>query len=80
MVAKFVIPDDDFETDLPEALQDGAANIGELAIQVFAMEIPAYPRKEGAAFDAAAASVEPADSPFSVLANFHKGSIGNDDT
>ena len=50
MVAKFVIPDDDFETDLPEALQDGAANIGELAIQAFAMEIPAYPRKEGAAF------------------------------
>ncbi|MEC8566134.1 MAG: hypothetical protein VXY46_05760, partial [Pseudomonadota bacterium] len=80
MVAKFVIPDDDFETDLPEALQDGAANIGELAIQVFAMEIPPYPRKEGAAFDAAAAGVEKADSPFSVLADFHKTSAGNDDT
>ena len=80
MVAKFVVPDDDFETDLPEALQDGAANIGELAIQVFAMEIPAYPRKEGAAFDAAAAGVEKADSPFSVLADFHKASAGNDDT
>ena len=80
MVGKFVIPDDDFETDLPETLQDGAANIGELAIQVFAMEIPAYPRKEGAAFDAAAASVEKADSPFSVLADFHKASAGNDDT
>ena len=39
--------EDDFEMDLPEALQDGAANIGESAIQVFAMEIPAYPRKEG---------------------------------
>ena len=80
MVAKFVIPDDDFETDLPEALQDEAANIGELAIQVFAMEIPAYPRKEGAAFNAAAAGVEKADSPFSVLADFHKASAGNDDT
>jgi len=80
MVAKFVIPDDDFETDLPETLQDGAANIGELAIQVFAMEIPAYPRKEGAAFDAAAAGVDKADSPFSVLADFHKASAGNDDT
>ena len=31
MVAN-VIPDDDFETDMPEALHDGAANIGELAI------------------------------------------------
>ena len=80
MVAKFVIPEDDFDTDLPEALQDGAANIGELAIQVFAMEIPAYPRKEGAAFDAAAAGVEKAGSPFSVLADFHKASAGNDDT
>jgi uncharacterized metal-binding protein YceD (DUF177 family) len=80
MVAKFVVPDDDFETDLPEALHDGAANIGELAIQVFAMEIPAYPRKEGAAFDAAAAGIEKADSPFSVLADFHKTSAGNDDT
>ncbi|MGB1117932.1 MAG: YceD family protein [Parvibaculales bacterium] len=80
MVAKFVIPDDDFETDLPETLQDGAANIGELAIQVFAMEIPAYPRKEGAAFDAATAGVDKADSPFSVLADFHKASAGNDDT
>ena len=80
MVAKFVIPDDDFETDLPEILQDGAANIGELAIQVFAMEIPAYPRKEGAAFDVAAAGVDKADSPFSVLADFHKASAGNDDT
>ena len=80
MVAKFVIPDDDFETDLPEVLQDGAANIGELAIQVFAMEIPAYPRKEGAAFHTAAAGVEKADSPFSALADFHKASAGNEDT
>ena len=80
MVGKFVIPDDDFETDLPETLQDGAANIGELAIQVFAMEIPAYPRKEGVAFDAAAAGVEKAGSPFSVLADFHKASVGDDDT
>ena len=80
MVAKFVIPDDDFETDLPETLQDGAANIGELAIQVFAMEIPAYPRKEGVAFDTPTDSVEKAGSPFSVLADFNKPSAGNDDT
>ena len=80
MVAKFVIPEDDFETDLPEALQDGAANIGELAIQVFAMEIPAYPRKNGVAFDASTAGIEKANSPFSVLTDFHKASTGNDDT
>ena len=80
MVAKFVIPDDDFETDLPETLKDGAANIGELAMQVFAMEIPAYPRQEGVAFDAGAAGAEAPVSPFSVLADFHKAKPGNDDT
>ena len=80
MVAKFVIPDDDFETDLPETLQDGMANIGELAIQVFAMEIPAYPRKEGVVFDTATVSVKEAGSPFSVLADFHKASASDDDT
>ncbi len=80
MVAKFVIPDDDFETDLPETLQDGAANIGELAMQVFAMEIPNYPRQEGVAFDAGAAGAESPVSPFSVLADFHKAKSGNDDT
>ena len=80
MVAKFVIPDDDFETDLPETLQDGAANIGELAMQIFAMEIPNYPRQEGVAFDAGAAGAESPVSPFSVLADFHKANSGNDDT
>ena len=80
MVSKFVIPDDDFETDLPEVLQDGAANIGELAMQVFAVEIPTYPRKEGVAFDAGAAGAEPPVSPFSALADFHKANLGDDDT
>ena len=80
MIGKFVIPDDDFETDLPETLKDGAANIGELAIQVFAMEIPAYPRKEGVVFDTATVSVKEAGSPFSVLADFHKASASDDDT
>ena len=80
MVAKFVIPDDDFETDLPETLQDGAANIGELAMQVFAMEIPNYPRQKGVVFDAGAAGAESPISPFSVLADFHKANSGNDDT
>ena len=80
MVNKFVIPDDDFETDLPETLQEGTANIGELAMQVFAMEIPVYPRQEGVAFDAGAAGAEEPVSPFSVLADFHKANPGDDDT
>ena len=80
MVAKLVITDDDFETDLPETLQDGAANIGELAMQVFAMEIPTYPRQEGVAFDAGAVGAEAPVSPFSVLADLRKANPGNDDT
>ena len=80
MLSKLVITDDDFETDLPETLQDGAANIGELAMQVFAMEIPVYPRQEGVAFDAGTAGVEASASPFSVLADFYEANPGNDDT
>ena len=81
MVAKFVIPEDDFETDLPESLtDDGAANIGELAMQVFAMEIPAYPRKEGAAFYAGDLALEQPVSPFAVLADLHKPTPGDEGT
>ena len=55
-----------------------AANIGELAIQVFAMEIPAYPRKEGVAFDAGAALRE--RTPVFCAGRFSQASTGNDDT
>ncbi|MGB1464556.1 MAG: DUF177 domain-containing protein, partial [Parvibaculales bacterium] len=50
MVAKYIVPEDDFDTELPEAMQNGQADIGEMVTQVFAMEIPAYPRAEGAQF------------------------------
>lgn len=50
LVAKYIVPEDDFDTELPEAMQDGRADIGEMVSQVFAMEIPAYPRAEGAEF------------------------------
>ncbi|MDB2656245.1 DUF177 domain-containing protein, partial [Alphaproteobacteria bacterium] len=50
LVAKYVVPEDDFGTELPEPMQNGQADIGEMVTQVFAMEIPAYPRAEGAEF------------------------------
>ena len=49
LVAKYIVPEDDFDTELPEAMQNGQADIGEMVTQLFAMEIPAYPRIEGAA-------------------------------
>ena len=73
MVAKYIVPEDDFETELPEAMQDGQADIGEAVTQLFAMEIPAYPRAEGVEFDGygqSAAEIEAEDeaqSPFAAL-------------
>lgn len=72
-VASFIVPEDDFDTELPEAMQDGQADIGEMVTQIFAMEIPAYPRAEGAAFDGygqSEAEMEAEDkqqSPFAAL-------------
>lgn len=74
MVAKYIVPEDDFDTELPEAMRDGQADIGEMVTQVFAMEIPAYPRAEGAEFDGygqTEAEIEAEDkkqSPFAALA------------
>ena len=48
LVVKYVVPEDDFDTELPEAMQNGQADIGEMVTQLFAMEIPSYPRIEGA--------------------------------
>ena len=73
LVAKYIVPEDDFETELPEAMQNGQADIGEMVTQVFAMEIPAYPRVEGAEFDGygqTVAEIEAEDakqSPFAAL-------------
>ena len=38
LVAKYIVPEDDFDTELPEAMQNGQADIGEMVTQVFAME------------------------------------------
>ena len=73
ILAKFVIPDDDVETDLPEALQDGQADIGELAMQYLALAIPPWPRRADAQFDTYGDADDDDDaapaSPFAVLAN-----------
>jgi uncharacterized metal-binding protein YceD (DUF177 family) len=72
ILAQFVIPDDDVETDLPEALKDGQADIGDMAMQYLALAIPPWPRRADAEFDAysdgdADDEAQPA-SPFAVLA------------
>jgi uncharacterized metal-binding protein YceD (DUF177 family) len=51
IVAQFVIPEDDFEAEVPDAMQDGEADLGEAVTQIFAMEVPAYPRAQDAQFD-----------------------------
>lgn len=50
LVSKYIVPEDDFDTELPEAMQNGQVDIGEMVTQLFAMEIPSYPRIEGAEF------------------------------
>jgi hypothetical protein len=51
VVAKYVVEEDDFETDIPEAMIEGEAEIGECAVQFFALEIPLYPRRPDAVLD-----------------------------
>ena len=66
-------PEDDFDTDVPEPIVDGQADIGEAVTQIFAMEVPTYPRKPDAAFDGYGQSEEEieaeneAASPFAAL-------------
>ena len=73
LVAKYVVPEDDFDTELPEAMKNGQADIGEMVTQVFAMEIPAYPRADGVEFEGfgqSEAEIEAEDagqSPFAAL-------------
>ena len=73
-VAKYMVPEDDFDTDLPEAMQNGEADVGEAITQVFAMEVPAYPRAPGVSFEGygqSEAEIEAEDkrpSPFAALA------------
>lgn len=74
MAADFIEPEEDLETEAPEAMQDGVADIGEWITQIFAMEVPAYPRVDNAEFDGYGQSEEEMaaedkrPSPFAALA------------
>lgn len=86
LVAKYVVPEDDFDTELPEPMQNGQADIGEMVTQVFAMEIPAYPRAEGAEFSGygqSEAEIEAEDakqSPFAALSALKPTNDAADET
>ena len=51
IVMQYVVPEDDFEAEVPEIIDDGAVDLGEVATQIFAMEVPVYPRAPDAEFD-----------------------------
>lgn len=62
--------------DLPEAIENGVIDLGAIATEHFMLGIDPYPRKPGAAFDAAAAGLGEAapetTSPFAALARLKK--------
>lgn len=74
MAADFIEPEEDLEAEAPEAMQDGVADIGEWVTQIFAMEVPAYPRADDAKFEGYGQSEEEIaeegkrPSPFAALA------------
>ncbi|MDG1690736.1 MAG: DUF177 domain-containing protein [Alphaproteobacteria bacterium] len=82
-VAKYSVPEDDFDTDLPEAMHNGEADVGEAITQIFAMEVPAYPRAPGAAFagygqsEAEIVAEDKRPSPFAALAGL-KSNLADD--
>lgn len=51
IVMQYVVPEDDFEAEVPEIIEDGAVDLGEVATQIFAMEVPVYPRAPDAEFN-----------------------------
>ena len=59
------------ETDPPEALHNGAADLGVVATEFLLLGIDPYPRKPGAVFDAPPAG-DPASHPFAALATLKK--------
>lgn len=67
IVARMAIPKDDFETELPETMEGEAANIGLFALEILALAIPAYPRKEGVDFEVPEDLATAEASPLAVL-------------
>ena len=77
--AHMIKESEDPEEDLPEALNEGIANIGELAVQVLALGIDPHPRKPEAKFHYQESDEDDqqdqADNPFLALKGLHdKGS------
>ncbi|MGC6511589.1 MAG: YceD family protein [Parvibaculales bacterium] len=73
--ARMIHDSDDPDADVPEAMTDGIADIGELAVQVLALGIDPHPRKPDAEFQfqgkAADAPVEEKDNPFQALKDLY---------
>jgi hypothetical protein len=59
------------EWDDVELVDDGAIDIGELAVQYLSLSLDPYPRKPDASWPATGAEAEPA-SPFAVLRGLKK--------
>lgn len=55
-----------FDADLPEPIEDGTVDLGELVAQHLSLALDPYPRAPGARFEAPAAEGTP--SPFAALA------------
>jgi uncharacterized metal-binding protein YceD (DUF177 family) len=73
-VAALDINPEDFETEIPEPIGAEGADIGDVIGQIFALEIPLYPKHPDAALDPNFASemAEKEASPFAVLRNLEK--------
>jgi uncharacterized metal-binding protein YceD (DUF177 family) len=74
MAAAFIEPEDDMDAEAPEAMQEGEADIGEWVTQIFALDVPSYPRAPGVEFDgygqteAEITAEDKKPSPFAALA------------
>jgi len=69
------VAEDDYETDVPEIIFEDGADIGDVAAQIFALEIPLYPRLPDADIQTILAdkgAKTDIPSPFDVLKTLKK--------
>jgi len=59
--------------DVPETMNNGAADLGAVATEFLLLGIDPYPRKPGVRFDAPAVAKDPSAHPFAALAALKKG-------
>ncbi len=73
-VAALDVDPEDFETEVPEPIGPEGADIGDVIGQIFALEIPLYPKHPDAELDPQFSSemAENRASPFAVLRNLEK--------